>query len=150
MPYRGSGNNQNFRCNKNEGLDSASFSEFINKYVQKKFVPSKGHETLAALTSYLGQVSSLVSHGIIIAKLQPHVLFLRQGHFHEQLFLIVAVNLDVWRTQLPTCVQLISEFFFLQMSLKTNKTKWQGEMGEFTFGFKNCTGSTGEWALESN
>lgn len=96
MPYRGSGNNRNFRCNKNEGLDLASFSEFANKYVQKSFVPSKGHETLAGLTSYLGQVSSLVSQGIIIAKLQPGVLFMSQGgHFHEQLFLTVAVNLDV-------------------------------------------------------
>lgn len=64
----------------------------MNKYVQKNFVPSKGHETLAGLTSYLGQVSSLVSQGIIIVKLQ---LFMRQGHFHEQLFLTVAVDLNM-------------------------------------------------------
>lgn len=109
-PYRGSGNNRNFRCNKNEGLDLASFSEFTNKYVQKSFLPSKGQETLAGLTSYLGRVSSLVLQGIIIAKLQPCVLFMSQeGHFHEQLFLTAVVNRDVRRTQLPTCFQLISE-----------------------------------------
>lgn len=68
----------------------------MNKYVQKNFVPSKGHETLAGLTSYLGRVSSLVSQGIIIVKLQPHMLFMRQeGHFHEQLFLTDAVNLSM-------------------------------------------------------
>lgn len=50
---------------------------------------SKGHDTLAGLTSYLGQVSSLASQGIIIVKLQPHMLFMRQeGHFHELLFLL--------------------------------------------------------------
>lgn len=112
MPYRGSGNNQNFRPNKNELLDLASFSEFTNKYVQKSFVPSKGHETLAGLTSYLGQVSTFVLQGIIIAKLQPCMLSMSQeGHFHKQLFLTVVVNLDVPRTQLPTCFQLISELF---------------------------------------
>lgn len=96
IPYRGSGNNRNFKCNKNKGLDLASFSEFTNKYVLKSFLPSKGHETLAGLTSYLGQVSSFISQGIIIAKLQPCVLFMSQeGHFHEQLFLTVVVNLDV-------------------------------------------------------
>lgn len=68
----------------------------MNKYVEKNFVLSKGHETLAGLTSYLGRVSSLVSRGIIIVKLQPHMLFMRQeGHFHEQLFLTVAVDLNM-------------------------------------------------------
>lgn len=86
--------NWSFRCNKNEGLDSASLSELMNKYVKKNFVPSKGHETLAGLTSYLGRVSSLVSQGIIIVKLQLHMLFMRQeGDFHEQLFLTIVVDL---------------------------------------------------------
>lgn len=130
MPYRGSGNNRNFRCNNNEGLDLASFSEFTNKYVQKSFLPSKGHETLAGLTSYLGQVSSLVSQGIIIAKLQPCVLSMSQeGHFHEQLFLTVVVSLDVQRTHLPTCFQLIWELFSFRCLWKQTKrndrVKWE-------------------------
>lgn len=86
----------NFRYSKNERLDLASLSEFMNKYVQRNSVPSKGHETLSGLTSYLGQVSSSVSQGIIIVKLQPRMLFMRQeGHFHEQLFLTVEVDLNV-------------------------------------------------------
>lgn len=122
MPCRGSGNNRNFRRNKNEGLDLASFSEFTNKYVQKSFVPSKGRETLAGLTSYLGQVSSLVLQGIIIAKLQPCTLSMSQeGHFHEQLFLKVVVSLDVQRTQLPTSFQLISELFSFRCLWKQTK-----------------------------
>lgn len=122
MPYRSSGNNQNFRPNKNELLDLASFSEFTNKYVQKSFVPSKGHETLAGLTSYLGQVSSFLLQGIIIAKLQPCMLSMSQeGHFHKQLFLTVVVNLDVPRTQLPTCFQLISELFSFRCLWKQTK-----------------------------
>lgn len=140
-----------FRCNKNEGLDLASLSEFMNKYVQKNFVPSKGHETLAGSTSYLGRVSSLVSQGIIIVKLQPHMLFMRQeGHFHEQLFLTVAVNLNIWRTQLPICFQLISELFCFRCLWKQTKQNDRVKQETFTFGFKNYTETTGEWAFESN
>jgi len=101
-----------FRCKKNEGLDLTLLPEFVNKYVQKNFVPSEGHETLTGLTPCLGRVSSLVSQRTITVKLQPRMIFMRQkGHFHEQLFLIVAVDLNMWRTQLPICFQLISELF---------------------------------------
>lgn len=50
------------------------------------------------------------------------MLFMSQeGHFHKQLFLTVVVNLDVQRTQLPTCFQLISELFSFRCLWKQTK-----------------------------